>query len=95
MRLLPVVSLLGAITAAPVAQNASILRVRVALRDASQVLVPVARHVLLVTDNPSTREPRRVVTGADGTATLTLPPGSYTVESDRPALTGGPMTGDL
>ena len=84
MRLTLVAALLLAIPASSGQQAASILRVRVALRDASQALVPVARHLLLVSDNPATREPRRLMTGADGTATVTLPPGSYTVESDRP-----------
>ena len=84
MRLRVVAALLVASSGLLEGQDASILRIRIALRDASQALVPVARHVLLVSDNPATREPRRLVTGADGTASLTLPPGSYTVESDRP-----------
>lgn len=64
----------------------TVLRIRVTLRDGAQATVPVARHVLLVSDNPATREPRRIVTGADGTVNVTLPSGSYTVESDRPVM---------
>lgn len=66
-------------------QSPSILRVSVTLTDAAAVPVPVARHALLVSDNPATREPRRVLTGADGAVEIRLPPGSYTVESDAPA----------
>jgi S1-C subfamily serine protease len=51
--------------------------------------VPVPRHALLVSDNPATSEPRRVVTATNGTVDIRLRPGSYTVESDRPfALLG-------
>lgn len=70
-------------------QATGTLRIAVTLRDSAKAAVPVVRHALLVSDNPSTREPRRVVTGADGTVTLTLRPGSYTVESDRPVAFSG------
>lgn len=66
-------------------QSPSILRVSVTVSDAATTAVPVARHALLVSDNPATREPRRVLTGADGMVTIRLPPGSYTVESEAPA----------
>jgi hypothetical protein len=65
-------------------QATGTLHVTITLLDATQTPVPVARHTLLISDNPPTREPRRVVTSADGTINVTLPPGSYTVESDRP-----------
>jgi S1-C subfamily serine protease len=45
---------------------------------------PVIRHALLISDNPATSEPRRVLTAMDGTVQVRLRPGSYTVESDRP-----------
>lgn len=60
-----------------------VLRIRVTLLDQAQRPVPVPRHALLVSDNPASTAPRKVVTAADGTATLRLPPGNYTVESDR------------
>lgn len=60
-----------------------VLRIRVTLLDADGRPVPVPRHALLVSDNPASTAPRKVVTAADGTATLRLPPGNYTVESDR------------
>jgi S1-C subfamily serine protease len=84
--------LLAAVLAIPgiaAGQATATLHVVVTLRDASKATVPVARHALLVSDNPSTREPRRVLTGTDGTVTLTLRPGSYTIESDRPVAFAG------
>ena len=65
-------------------QPVSVLRITVALMDAEQKITPVARHVLLVSDNPASTAPRRVVTAPDGTVSVKLPPGNYTVESDRP-----------
>jgi S1-C subfamily serine protease len=70
-------------------QASGTLRVTVTLRDAAQAVVPVPRHALLISDNPATREPRRVVTAADGTVSVSLRPGSYTVESDRPVTFAG------
>jgi len=66
------------------AQATGTLRVTVSVVDAARQVTPVPRHALLVSDNPPTRAPRRVLTGADGTAVVTLPAGSYTIESDRP-----------
>ena len=70
-------------------EQVSVLRIRVALVDADQRSTPVPRHALLVSDNPASSTPRRIVTAADGSATLSLRPGSYTVESDRPFVYGG------
>ena len=70
-------------------QTTGVLRITVALANAEQKLTPVARHVLLVSDNPASTAPRRVVTAADGTASIRLPPGNYTVESDRPVAFHG------
>ncbi len=84
--------LLAAVLALPgiaAGQATGTLQIVVTLRDAARATVPVSRHALLVSDNPSTREPRRVLTGTDGTVTLTLRPGSYTIESDRPVAFGG------
>ncbi|HET7220980.1 MAG TPA: serine protease [Vicinamibacterales bacterium] len=57
---------------------------KVVLVDAEQKATPVPRHALLISDNPSSAPPRRVVTGLDGTADVKLRPGNYTVESERP-----------
>ena len=65
------------------------LRVKVTLTDAAQAPTPVQRHALLISDNPPSAAPRQIVTGADGTVVLTLRPGSYIVESDRPVAFAG------
>lgn len=73
-----------ALSVAGARQAMSVLRITVTLVDADGRAVPVPRHALLVSDNPPTGTPRRVVTGLDGTASVRVPPGNYTVESDRP-----------
>jgi S1-C subfamily serine protease len=78
------VRLLALVLAASAFQDTGVLRVRVTVDGA-----PIPRLVLLISDNPSTIEPRRVRTGADGTVELKLPPGLYTVESDQPLAFGG------
>ena len=65
-------------------QPAGTLRIKVALVDASGQSIPMPRVVLLVSDNPASAEPRRILTSSDGTAEVKLRPGNYTVESDRP-----------
>ena len=51
--------------------------------------MPVPRHVLLVSDNPASAPPRRVLTALDGSADVPLRPGNYTVESDQPVAFQG------
>lgn len=70
-------------------QDAGVLRIRVVMTDSTGASMPIPRLVLLVSDNPSTIEPRRVRTGTDGTVELKLAPGLYTVESDQPLAFGG------
>ena len=65
-------------------QTLAVLHIRAVLTDPAGQSTPVARHALLISDNPPTREPRRIVTTVDGTADVRLRPGSYTVESDQP-----------
>jgi len=80
------------VLAAPVAmsgQTLVVLHVRAVMTDATGQATPLARHALLISDNPPTREPRRVVTSIDGTADVRLPPGTYTVESDEPVAFQG------
>jgi hypothetical protein len=67
-----------------VGQAHGVLRVRIVLADPAGVPAPVARHALLVSQNPASEEPRRIVTARDGTAQVMLRPGNYTVESDKP-----------
>ena len=65
------------------------LRIKVTLADAAQTPTPVRRHALLLSDEPPSAEPRQIFTTADGTVVLTLRPGSYVVESDRPVVFDG------
>lgn len=70
-------------------QTLSVLHIRVVLSDAERRAIPVARHALLISDNPPTATPRLIVTRLDGTAEVQLRPGRYTVESDRPVAFHG------
>ena len=84
-----VVAALCSIVTGAAGQTASVLHIKVTLLDAERRPTPVPRHALLVSDNPATETPRRVVTGADGTAEVRLRPGNYTVESDAPLAFNG------
>lgn len=70
-------------------QALGVLRITVVVADADGTPMPVPRHALLISDNPPTSTPRRVVTGLDGTVEVKLRPGNYTVESDRPTAFRG------
>ena len=70
-------------------QELGTLRITVVLEDAERKATPVARHTLLISDNPASGPPRRVTTASNGTFEVRLPPGSYIVESDRPFSFGG------
>ena len=77
--------MLFAVLPGPVSgQAVGVLHINVTLTGAARTTVPVAHHALLISDNPATSSPRRVVTKDDGTADVRLPPGNYTVESDEP-----------
>src|SRR5258707_3192591 len=70
-------------------QALGVLHIKVTLTDAARGSMPVPRHALLISDNPATSSPRRVVTAPDGTADVRLRAGSYTVESDEPVAFDG------
>jgi S1-C subfamily serine protease len=70
-------------------QAPGVLRISVTLMNTERSPVPVPRHLLLISDNPSTSPPRRILTRADGTVEVSLRPGNYTVESDRPVISQG------
>jgi S1-C subfamily serine protease len=77
---------------APVAisgQTLVVLHIRGSLTDANGQLRPLARHALLISDEPQTQETRRIVTSIDGTADVRLRPGHYVVESDQPIALQG------
>ena len=82
-------SALAFTTSLAASQATGTLQIKVELVDPVRGVTPVARHVLLISDNPATAEPRRVLTAADGTASVKLRPGNYTVESDRPVALQG------
>jgi S1-C subfamily serine protease len=71
------------------AQALGVLRITATLDAGKGIARPVPRHALLVSDNPASRAPWRVVTARDGTARVTLPPGNYTVESEEPLVFQG------
>ncbi len=89
LRTLVLATLFFAIPRAGAVQALSVLHVKVTLVDAGRKATPVPRHALLVSDNPPSAPPRRIVTALDGTVDVTLRPGSYTVESDRPVAFQG------
>ena len=70
-------------------QPPGVLHIKVALVDTERKATPVARHALLISENPASAVPRRIVTALDGTANVSLRPGNYTVESDRPVVFQG------
>jgi S1-C subfamily serine protease len=70
-------------------QALSVLHIKVVLVDAERKATPVPHHALLVSENPASASPRRIVTAPDGTADVRLRPGTYTVESDRPVAFHG------
>jgi len=71
------------------ARQATILQIKVTVVDTDQRERAIPRHALLISDNPATAAPRRVLTGLDGTAQVPLRPGNYTVESDEPLIFQG------
>jgi len=73
------------------AQAQSTLHITVTLTDATGKTTPVARHALLISDEPPTTEPRRIFTTLAGTADVSLRPGHYGVESDQPMAFQGEL----
>ncbi|MEQ1912604.1 MAG: serine protease, partial [Vicinamibacterales bacterium] len=84
LRALILTTVLLVVPGAVFGQTLSILHINVVLLDAEQRRTPVPHHALLISDNPPTTAPRRIITAMDGTADVRLRPGTYTVESDRP-----------
>jgi S1-C subfamily serine protease len=88
-RALLVATLLVISASAASAQALSTLRITVTLTDATGKTTPVARHALLISDEPQTVETRRIFTTLAGTADVALRPGRYVVESDQPVAFQG------
>lgn len=89
LRTLLIAALLFNIPAPGAGQPRGVLRITVVLIDSEGVVTPVSRHALLISDNPPTAVPRRILTAPEGTVAVTLRPGNYTVESDRPVAFHG------
>jgi S1-C subfamily serine protease len=70
-------------------QALGVLHIKIVVADAERKAMPVPRHMLLISDNPTSAPPRQVITALDGTASVKLRPGNYTVESDRPFVIHG------
>lgn len=70
-------------------QALSVLHITVAIADSNGRPTPVPRHALLISDNPASAPPRRILTSLEGGADVRLAPGNYTVESDRPVAFEG------
>ena len=81
--------LAAAVPSAIASQTLVVLHIRAVVTDATGRATPVARHALIISDNPQTKESRRIFTGFDGTANVRLSPGNYTVESDQPLVIQG------
>ena len=89
LRSLALATLFAVSTGAASSQVPGVLHIKVTLTDGARASMPVPRHALLISDNPATMSPRRVVTASDGTVDVRLLPGSYTVESDEPVAFDG------
>lgn len=70
-------------------QQIGLLKIKVTVVDAQGQVRPVPRHALLISDNPASAAPQRVVTKIDGTAEARLRAGNYTIESDQPLIFQG------
>jgi S1-C subfamily serine protease len=81
--------LLFAMLAPLPAQEVRVLRIKITVTDAEGRNRPVPRHALLISENPASAAPRRVVTSLEGTADVRLRPGNYTIESDEPLVFQG------
>jgi len=70
-------------------QALSTLHITVTVVDAGGKTTSVARHALLISEEPPSTAPRRIFTTLAGTADVSLRPGRYAVESDRPVAFEG------
>ena len=84
-RILALLALLTAVAGQP----PGVLKITVTIVDADGREHPVPRHALLISDNPVSAAPQRVVTSINGTIEVRLGAGNYTVESDEPLLFQG------
>src|SRR5215203_6685184 len=77
-----IAAIVSAAVAAAAGQELRVLHIKVTVPDADGRPRPVPRHALLISDNPASAAPRRVVTSLEGTVDVRLRSGNYTIESD-------------
>jgi S1-C subfamily serine protease len=84
------VATLGFLSSPPTfSQALSTLHISITLPDGTGKITPVPRHALLISEEPPTAAPRRILTTLAGTADVSLRPGRYAVESDQPVAFEG------
>jgi S1-C subfamily serine protease len=88
-RALLVAAVLGLGAPPAFAQATGTLRISVTLTDAAGTITPLPRHALLISEEPPSTAPRRILTTLAGTAQVSLRPGRYAVESDQPVAFEG------
>ena len=88
-RALLVATLLAISSPAASAQALGTLHITVTLTDATGKTTSVARHALLISEDPPSTPPRRTVTTLAGTVDVPLRAGRYAVESDQPVAFEG------
>jgi len=71
------------------AQAPGTLHITVTLTDGSGKSTPVARYALLISEEPPTTPPRRILTSLAGAVDVSLRPGRYAIESDQPVALEG------
>jgi hypothetical protein len=84
-----VLALVALLTPPAAIQAQSVLHISVTVPDGNGQSIPVPRFRLQVSDNPATALPRRLITSLDGKVEIRLPPGNYSVESEKPLIAGG------
>jgi hypothetical protein len=89
MKSLGATVLCAVLVASLAAQGGSVVHITVAVTDGAGAPMRLPRYALLISQNPSSAAPRRVVTGVDGKVDVRLTPGNYTIESDEPLILNG------
>jgi S1-C subfamily serine protease len=84
LRALVVAAILLVVPSSSTGQTLGTLRVRIVLTGEDGAPAPAPRYALLVSDDPPSAAPRRIMTALDGTVEVKLRPGTYIVESDKP-----------
>src|SRR5262245_48823318 len=82
-------ALFAATASATSGQALSVLHITARFVDADGTSRPMSGYALLISDEPPSAAPRLVRIGADGSASVRLRPGAYTVESDVPLVFRG------